>query len=58
MADANAFLCTTCGKLFSTKQNVDIHTKTQHSTSGSDKPKFACDVCDKIFNKKSRLKLH
>ncbi|XP_065163488.1 zinc finger protein 34-like [Atheta coriaria] len=51
---AEKLKCELCDKLFSTKQNLDVHHKAVHNNT---KP-YACDKCDKQFPYFSSYKNH
>ncbi|CAH2007129.1 unnamed protein product [Acanthoscelides obtectus] len=47
-------VCSTCGKSFSCKQNLQVHERSVHKMIRS----FECSYCDKSFSYANSLKVH
>ncbi|KAL9890560.1 uncharacterized protein ACN427_009480 isoform 1-T1 [Glossina fuscipes fuscipes] len=52
-ADRPKFSCEFCGRMYSTKQALEVHIRAIHIKSG-----FPCTICGKIFPVKKSLEIH
>uniref|UniRef100_A0A1B0G6T1 Uncharacterized protein n=1 Tax=Glossina morsitans morsitans TaxID=37546 RepID=A0A1B0G6T1_GLOMM len=51
--DRPKFSCEFCGRMYSTKQALEVHIRAIHIKSG-----FSCTICGKIFPVKKSLEIH
>ena len=51
--DTHSFQCTTCEKVFTSKSEIDDHTKKDHTPV-----LFNCDICNNEYSSKNELETH
>ncbi|XP_037947773.1 zinc finger protein 182-like isoform X2 [Teleopsis dalmanni] len=47
------FNCEICGRLYTSKQAMDVHIKTTHQKTG-----FPCEICGKVYAIRKGLEIH